>query len=39
VDTYVMQHDLMTGVVPASSSRSAPAPAPVPEPPGQRFSP
>ncbi|HUA30672.1 MAG TPA: anti-sigma factor [Streptosporangiaceae bacterium] len=39
VDTYVMQHDLMTGVVPASSSRSAPAPVPVPEPPGQRFSP
>jgi anti-sigma factor RsiW len=39
VDTYVMQHDLMTGVVPASSSRSAPAPAPVPEPSGTRFSP
>jgi anti-sigma factor RsiW len=39
VDTYVMQHDLMTGVVPASSSHFAPAPAPVPGSPGQRFSP
>jgi anti-sigma factor RsiW len=39
VDTYVMQHDLMTGVVPASSARFAPAPAPVPGAPGQRFSP
>lgn len=33
VDTYVMQHDLMTGVVPAS--HIAPAPAPIPEPPGK----
>jgi anti-sigma factor RsiW len=39
VDTYVMQHDLMTGVVPASSARYVPTPAPVPEPPGKRFLP
>jgi anti-sigma factor RsiW len=39
VDTYVMQHDLMTGVVPASSTQYVPAPAPIPEPPGKRFSP
>jgi anti-sigma factor RsiW len=39
VDTYVMQHDLTTGVVPASSSYFAPAPVPVPEPPGKRFLP
>jgi anti-sigma factor RsiW len=39
VDTYVMQHDLTTGVVPASSSSFIPAPAPVPEPPGKRFLP
>jgi len=36
VDTYVMQHDLMTGVVPVSSARHEPRPTATP---GQGFSP
>jgi anti-sigma factor RsiW len=42
VDTYVTQHDLMTGFVPASSSRLAPqpsAPFPAAPPPGKIFTP
>jgi anti-sigma factor RsiW len=36
VDTYVMQHDLMTGVDPVTSARYGPRPAATP---GQSFSP
>jgi anti-sigma factor RsiW len=42
VDTYVMQHDLVTGVVPASSTRFAPQPSiPLPSAPrpGKTFTP
>jgi anti-sigma factor RsiW len=36
VDSYVMQHDLMTGIAPATSARYGPRPATTP---GQSFSP
>jgi anti-sigma factor RsiW len=36
VDSYVMQHDLMTGIAPATSARYGPRPAATP---GQSFTP
>jgi hypothetical protein len=36
VDTYVMQHDLMTGIAPVTSARYGPRPAATR---GQNFSP
>jgi anti-sigma factor RsiW len=38
VDTYVMQHDLMTGIAPVTSARYGPRPAPAATP-GQSLSP